>query len=74
MTVLTDLKVISLTANAKGVVSAKGVDLQTLIGTVQLHVTELQAAVLKQTVALQPSSGGDAAKYAALNAVLVELA
>ena len=45
----------------------------TLVGTAQLHVTELQT-VLKQIVALHPSGGGDAANYAALNAVLAELA
>jgi hypothetical protein len=42
------------------------------VTTAQLHVTELQA-LLKQIVALHPSSGGDAANYAALNAVLAEL-
>src|SRR5229473_6508343 len=73
MTVLTDLKAISLTANAKGVVSAKGADLSTLVGTGQLHVIELQT-VLKQIVALHPASGGDATNYAALNAVLAQLA
>jgi hypothetical protein len=47
--------------------------LTTLVGTAQLHVIELQT-VLKQIVALHPSGGGDAANYAALNAVLAELA
>jgi len=47
--------------------------LATLVGTAQLHVIELQT-VLKQIVALHPSGGGDAANYAALNAVLAELA
>jgi hypothetical protein len=41
--------------------------------TAQLRVTELQI-LLKQIVAHHPSGGGDAANYAALNAVLAELA
>ena len=73
MTALADLRAVSLTANAKGVVAVKGVDLQSLVTQAQFHVIELQT-VLKQIVALHPSTGGDAANYAALNAVLAELA
>jgi hypothetical protein len=73
MTALTDLKAISLTASAKAVTSAKGADLQSLVVTTQLHITELEA-VLKQIVALHPSGGADMANYAALKAVLAELA
>jgi hypothetical protein len=39
----------------------------------ELHAIELQA-ILKQIVAVHPSSGGDASNYAALNAVIAELA
>lgn len=73
MTVLTDLKAISLTASAKAAVSAKGADLPALVTQAQLHVIELQT-ILKQIVAVHPSGGVDAANYAALNAVIAELA
>jgi hypothetical protein len=73
MTALTDLKAIALTANAKKVGSAKGVDLGALVAQAQLQITELETT-LKQIVALHPSGGGDATNYAALNAVLAELA
>jgi hypothetical protein len=73
VTVLTDLKAIGLTASAKGVISAKGPELSALVTMAQLHVTELQT-VLKQILALHPSGGGDASNYAALNAVLAQLA
>ena len=58
MTVLADLKAISLTANAKNVGSAKGADLGNLVGLAQEHVIDLQA-VLKQIIALHPTGGGD---------------
>ena len=73
MTALADLKAISLTTNAKNVGAAKGTNLAALVTQAQLQITELET-ILKQIVALHPSSGGDAANYAALNAVLAELA
>jgi hypothetical protein len=73
MTVLNDLKAITMTANAKNTVSAKGADLASLVNTAQQHIIELQA-VLKQIIALHPTGGGDAANLSALNAVLAQLA
>lgn len=73
MTALTDLKAIALTANAKKVGATKGVDLMALVTQAQLQIQELEIT-LKQIVALHPSGGGDAANYAAINAVLAELA
>ena len=73
MTVLADLKAIALTASAKASVSAKGADLGVLVQTAELHVIELQT-VLKQIIAVHPTSGGDAANYAALGSVLAQLA
>ncbi|WP_316205436.1 hypothetical protein [Bradyrhizobium sp. SZCCHNS3004] len=72
MTVLTDLKALSLSQNAKNVVAAKGANLDGLISLAQQHTIELQA-VLKQIIAHHPSGGGDAANYAALSAVLAQL-
>ena len=73
MTALTDLKAISLTSTAKNAGAAKGANLPALVAQAQLQVTELETT-LKQIVAFHPSGGGDAANYAALNAVLAELA
>jgi hypothetical protein len=73
MTVLADLNAITLTANAKGLVQAKGADLTVLVTTAKTHVTELQA-VMKQIIAHHPTGGGDAANSAALTAVLAQLA
>ncbi|MGJ5095607.1 hypothetical protein ACQR18_26265 [Bradyrhizobium oligotrophicum] len=72
MTVLTDLKALSLSQNAKTVVAAKGADLGSLLTLAQQHTIELQA-ILKQIIAHHPSSGGDATNYAALGAVLAQL-
>jgi hypothetical protein len=46
--------------------------LQSLVAMAQQHITELEI-VLKQIIAIHPSTGGDAANYSALNAVLAEL-
>jgi len=73
MTALTDLTAISFTAAAKAVASAKGEDLIVLVTLAESHITEL-SALLKQIVAIHPSTGGDAANYAALNAIVAELA
>lgn len=73
MTVLTDLKALSLSQNAKTVVAANGADLAALLLLAQQHTIELQA-VLKQIIAHHPSGGGDASNYAALGAVLAQLA
>jgi hypothetical protein len=73
MTAFTDLSAISLTANAKAVGSASGVDLVGLITQTKLDIIELQNR-LKQIVKIHPTGGGDAANYAALNSVIAELA
>lgn len=72
MTVLTDLKAISLTTTAKNAVSAKGADIGVLVTTAQQHVVDLQI-LMKQIITHHPSGGGDAANYAALGAVLAQL-
>ena len=73
MTAHTDLAAITPTANAKGVAQAAGVNLPQLMALADTHINELRI-LLKQIIALHPSSGGDAANYAALQAVLAELA
>jgi hypothetical protein len=73
MSALTDLTAISFTATAKAAASAKGEDLIVLVTLAESHITEL-SALLKQIVAIHPSTGGDAANYAALNAIVAELA
>jgi len=72
MTALAELKAIVPTATAKAAVSITGADVSTLLQQVQLKAGELKI-LLKQLIAVHPSSGGDAANLAALNAVLAEL-
>jgi len=73
MTALTDLRAITLTANATKVGHAAGTNLPALTALAQQHVVELEI-ILKQIVAIHPSGGGDASNLSALNAVLAELA
>lgn len=73
MTVITEVKAIAPTANAKSVVSAKGSDINGLMSQVLLKSAELKA-LLVQVIALHPTGGGDAANLSALNAILAELA
>lgn len=73
MTVLTDAKAITPTANAKAVVAAKGADITALMLHIQRVSGELQVLV-KQAIAMHPSGGGDAANLTALNTLLSELA
>jgi hypothetical protein len=72
MTALAELNAITLTANAKTVVSAKAVDIAALTALVKQHVSELKV-VLAQLISLHPTGGGDAANLAALSAVLAEI-
>jgi hypothetical protein len=72
-TCLTDLKALSLTANAKSVVAAKGTDLPGLIVQAERLTGEL-TVILKQIVALHPTTGGDATNSASLTAIIAELA
>jgi hypothetical protein len=73
MTCLADLSAISLTSTAKAAALKKGADLPTLITSAKEHTVEL-VRVLTNIIALHPSSGGDATNYAALQAVVAELA
>jgi hypothetical protein len=72
-TALTDLTAITLTTTAKNAGGANGVDMVGLMTLAKSHATEL-SALLKQIVKFHPSTGGDAANYASLNAILAELA
>lgn len=73
MTVITEVKAITPTANAKATVSAKGADITGLMAQVALKSAELKT-LLTQVIALHPTGGGDASNLSALNAVLAELA
>jgi hypothetical protein len=72
-TALTDLSAISLTSTARAAASAKGVDLTALVTLAKSHAIEL-SALLKQIVAVHPSTGGDLANYNQLNTIIGELA
>jgi hypothetical protein len=61
-----------LTASAKAASSAAGADLPTLMSQLLVHAGEKQI-LLKQILAFHPSPGGDAANWAAINAILVKL-
>lgn len=52
---------------------AAGASLPQLMALVDQHITDLKI-LLKQIVALHPSTGGDASNYSALQAVLAKLA
>lgn len=71
MTALTDAKALAPNAAAKAAIVAKGVEYTTLLQLIQAHVTDL-IALVKQAIALHPTSG-DNATLAALNALLTEL-
>lgn len=72
-TAMTDLKALVLTANAKSVAATKGLDLNALVVQAERLTGEL-TVILKQIYSFHPSSGGDAANYAAINTVIGELA
>jgi hypothetical protein len=73
MTALTDLSAISLTSTAKAAALKKGVDLAGLVTLAKEHVMELQR-VLNSVISLHPTTGADATNFAALQAVVAELA
>ena len=73
MTLLTELNSLSITANAKKVFAAKGVDATSLITAAKETTIELQR-ILTIIIGLHPSSGGDAANAATLASILAELA
>jgi hypothetical protein len=72
MTVRTDLLAVTPTANAKNVVQVSGENLPQLMALADQHITDLKI-LLKQVIALHPSTGGDAANYTALQSLLAEL-
>jgi hypothetical protein len=72
MTVKAEVVAITPTANAIGVVSAKGSNITGLMLLLQQHAVEMQI-LIKQVIALHPSGGGDAANLTALNNILSEL-
>jgi hypothetical protein len=71
-TATTDIKAITLTANAKAVGQTHCVDLVGLQAQAAQHAAELQA-IMKQIIAFHPVGGGDASNLTALNAVLTEI-
>jgi len=71
-TITQDVNAITLTANAKAAGLAAGADLPALMAQLQVHIGEKQR-LLKQILAFHPSSGGDAANWAAINAILAKL-
>ena len=71
-TITADINAITLTANAKAASLAAGADLPTLMSQLQIHLGEKQR-LLKQILAFHPSTGGDAANWAAINAILAKL-
>jgi hypothetical protein len=73
MTVMAELATITVTATAQAAVFVKGENLTALVGAAKLQVLDLKK-VLSNIVAVHPSSGGDASSYAALTAVIAELA
>lgn len=72
-TVVTDLKAIALTANAKSVVSAKGADCAALVQQALNQAADLTKTV-KQILLHHPTGGGDAANVTLLNNIVGELA
>jgi hypothetical protein len=72
MTITTDIAAITLTANAKAASLAAGANSPTLMAQLLVHVGEKQR-LLKQILAFRPSTGGDAANWTAINAILAKL-
>ena len=73
MTALSDFRSISLSGNAIDAGHVCGVNLPGLAALAHQHIAELEI-VLKQIIKIHPTSGGDAANLAALNAAMAELA
>jgi hypothetical protein len=71
-TIRQNLAAVTLTANAKAVGEAAGVNLASLQTQLDSHLVEA-AILLKQIIALHPSGGGDAANLTALQNLLVSL-
>lgn len=73
MTVLAELKAISLTGTAAAAASAKGINLANAVALAISHTIDLQVA-LKNVLAYHPNSGGDATNFASLTSIAAELA
>lgn len=73
MTVMSELKALSLNPIAKASVAAHGVDLPSLVTHAEARLLELRV-LLRQIAAVHPSRDSDTRTYAALTAVLAELA
>ncbi|WOJ89852.1 hypothetical protein RZS28_00615 [Methylocapsa polymorpha] len=71
-TVRQNLAAVTLTANAKSAGQAAGVNLASLQAQLDEHLVEA-AVLLKQIIALHPSSGGDATNYTALQNLLAAI-
>jgi hypothetical protein len=67
---MTTLRQLTTTAKATG--QAAGVSLAVLQTQLDEHLAEA-AILLKQIIALHPSSGGDAANYSALQSILATI-
>jgi hypothetical protein len=73
MTVMNDLNAVSLTGTAAAFAETKGCDLAGVVNSAKVHVRELRT-LLQVILSCHPNSGGDTANYAALQAVVAELA
>ena len=72
MTITTDINAITLTPNAIAIGQAAAVNLPSLLTQLLVHVGEKQR-LIKEIQKVHPSTGPDAANYAALNAILAKL-
>ena len=72
-TCFTDLSAITLTGTAKAYAATKATDINGLLTLAKSHATEL-TTLLQAIVNVHPTTGGDAANLASLNAIIGELA
>jgi|GEM_PF-4914678 len=72
MTITTDITSITLTPNAIAAGQAAAVNLPALLTQLLVHVGEKQR-LIKEIQKVHPSTGGEAANYAALSAILAKL-
>ena len=72
MTALSDIKAIAPSANAKVVVAAKATDITSLMALMMQHCSELQA-IVRQVIAVYPTTVADATMLTQLNSILTEI-
>ena len=72
-TALTDLSAIVLTSTAKAAAATKGFNITDLMTLAKAKATEL-TSLLVSIKSVHPSTGGDAANFASLTAIIGELA